>query len=277
MIAGFNFNKEKDNKILNRLLEEKYRNEDEFILWEKYKKNKDPNIREYFIVQYSPLVKKIAGKIKNNLSENIEYDDLVSCGNIGLLDAIEKFQPEKKNKFITYATFRIRGQVWDELRSEDWVPRDLRKKSKDISKIIQDLKDRIGKNPSEEQIAKELKMSLEELQKWRDKFNNFSIFELDKKRYKKDESSEETFKDTLESSHDDQDKIIEKQELKKIIYDTIKSLPEKEKVILVLYYYEDLGMKEIGEVLKLTGARISQIRKKALLELKVKLTDIIFN
>jgi len=244
-------------------------------LWKMYKKTRDPKIREYFVNQYAPLVKYVAGKVAIGMPQNVEFEDLVGYGVFGLLDAIEKFDPDKDIKFKTYAVTRIRGAIYDELRSIDWVPRSIRQKAKEIERAIGKLENRLGRAATDEEIAKELGIDIKEFQTLMLKVSGTSLLSLSDVWYVGDDSDRVSVMETIESpSSMNPDTIVEREEIKKIIIEAIKELPDKEKKVLILYYYEDLTLKEIGEVLQVTESRISQLHTKAIRRLRSKLMNI---
>jgi RNA polymerase sigma factor for flagellar operon FliA len=244
-------------------------------LWKKYKKTKDKQIREHFVKQYAPLVKYVAGKIAIGMPQNVDFDDLVGYGVFGLLDAIEKFDPNKDIKFKTYAVTRIRGAIYDELRSIDWVPRSVRQKAKELERVIGKLENRLGRSAKDEEIAKELGVSVKELRTLILKISGASILSLSDVWFVGDESDKVSVMETIESPRSlNPDVIVEREEVKNIIVEAISDLPDKEKKVLILYYYEDLTLKEIGEVLQVTESRISQLHTKAIMRLRSKLMNI---
>jgi RNA polymerase sigma factor FliA len=244
-------------------------------LWLEYKKKKDPAIREFFIKQYAPLVKYVAGKVAVGMPSNVEFDDLVGFGVFGLLDAIDKFDPDKNVKFKTYAVTRIRGSIFDELRSIDWVPRSVRQKTREIEDTIVRLESKLGRTASDTEIAGALGVSEDEFQQTLFKISGTSIMSLNDVWYSGDDSERISIGDSIESpSSLNPDVIVEKEEIKRVIVEAINELPEKEKMVLVLYYYEDLTLKEIGQVLNVTESRVSQLHTKANLRLRAKLTNI---
>ena len=244
-------------------------------LWLLFKKNRDPEIRDMFVKQYAPLVKYVAGKVAMGMPHNVEFDYLVGFGVFGLFDAINKFDPEKHVKFKTYAVTRIRGAILDELRSIDWVPRSVRQKTREIEDTIHHLESSLGRSANDREIAKELRMSLKDFQKTMMKISGTSILSLNDVWYTGDENDRVSIVDSIESpSSLNPDMIIEKEEIKRVIVGAINELPEKEKKVLVLYYYEDLTLKEIGKVLEVTESRISQLHTKAIMRLRAKLTNI---
>ncbi|HMZ58942.1 MAG TPA: RNA polymerase sigma factor WhiG, partial [Leptospiraceae bacterium] len=232
---------------MSRILE-KYANTDEAVLWKEYRSSKNAEIRTYLAEKYAPLVKHVAGRVAIGMPQNVEFDDLVSYGVFGLLDAIEKFDPAREIKFKTYAMTRIRGSIFDELRSVDWIPRSIRQKAKQLEQIIGMLENKEGQNVEDEQIAKELGLSMEEYSSLLTKISGTSLVSLNDIWFLGDENDEVSFMETLESpANMNPDVIIEKEEIKNVIVEAIKTLPEKEKKVIVLYYYEDLTLKEIGE------------------------------
>ena len=244
-------------------------------LWIKYKKKKDPEIRNYFVRQYAPLVKYVAGKVAVGMPHNVEFDDLVGFGVFGLFDAIEKYDPEKHVKFKTYAVTRIRGAIYDELRSIDWVPRSVRQKTKEIEETIHTLEAQLGRSASDLEIADKMGVSIKDLHKTMQKISSSSIISLNDLWYSGEDNDRVAIVDSIESPQSlNPDIIVEKDEIKRVIVQAISELPDKEKKVLVLYYYEDLTLKEIGKVLEVTESRISQLHTKAIMRLRSKLTSL---
>ncbi len=252
-----------------------YESIEEEKLWEKFCKENDQGIRDYFVIKYAPLVKYVAGKVSMGMPQNIEFEDLVSYGIFGLLDAIGKFDPIRGIKFKTYAMTRIRGAIFDELRSIDWIPRSIRQKAKQIEQVISELENKLGRTVEDEEIAKELGVSSEEFQSMLNKLSGTSMLSLNDIWYLGDDSDEMSILETLEAPESmNPDVLIEKEEIKDYIIDAIKKLPDKEKKVIVLYYYEDLTLKEIGEVLEVTESRVSQLHTKAIMRLRGRLGRI---
>lgn len=244
-------------------------------LWVSYKKKKDPLIRESFIKQYAPLVKYVAGKVAATMPHSVDFDDLVGFGVFGLIDAIDKFDPEKNVKFKTYAVTRIRGAIFDELRSIDWVPRSVRQKSKEIEEAIIETEAKLGRPATDAEVAGSMGLTDSEFAKTMLKISGTSILSLSDVWYTADDSDKVSIGDSIESpSSLNPDAIIEREEIKRVIVQSIQELPDKEKKVLVLYYYEDLTLKEIGKVLEVTESRISQLHTKAILRLRAKLTNV---
>ena len=244
-------------------------------LWLEFKKTQSPELRNAFIRQYMPLVKYVAGKVHTGMPGSVEFDDLVGFGQFGLLDAINKYDPEKNVKFKTYAVTRIRGAIFDELRSIDWVPRSVRQKSKEIEDTSGRFEAKLGRTASDAEVAGAMGISEEEFQQTILKVSGTSILSLNDVWYSGDESDHVSIGDCIESpSSLNPDVIVEREEIRRVIIEAINELPEKEKMVLVLYYYEDLTFKEIGQVLNVSESRISQLHTKANLRLRSKLTNI---
>ncbi|HOZ73488.1 MAG TPA: RNA polymerase sigma factor WhiG [Spirochaetales bacterium] len=242
-------------------------------LWAAYRQRKDPLIREAFIKQYAPLVKYVAGKVVANMPSSVEFDDLVGFGVFGLIDAIDKYDPDKNVKFKTYAVTRIRGAIYDELRSIDWVPRSVRQKTREIEEAIVQTEAKLGRPATDQEIAESLGLSDDEFSKTMLKISSTSILSLNDVWYTADESEHMTIGDSVESPGSmSPDSITEREEIRRVIVEAIQELPDKEKKVLVLYYYEELTLKEIGKVLEVTESRISQLHTKAILRLRARLT-----
>ncbi|MDR2096502.1 MAG: RNA polymerase sigma factor WhiG [Treponema sp.] len=255
----------------NVLLDQKTEEE----LWQEYRRTKDPQIREGFIKQYAPLVKYVAGRVAIGMPHNVEFDDLVGFGVFGLLDAIDKFDPEKNVKFKTYAVTRIRGAIFDELRSIDWVPRSIRQKVREIEDTIGSLEAQLGRTATDEEIASEMGMNVNEYLKIMIKISGTSVLSLNDMWFSGDENDKVSIADSIESpSSLNPDVIVEKEEIRRLIAEFIRELPEKEQKILAAYYYEEATLKEIGQVLDITESRVSQLHTKAIVHLRAKLTNI---
>jgi RNA polymerase sigma factor for flagellar operon FliA len=244
-------------------------------LWVEFQKTRSPQLRDMFIRQYMPLVKYVAGKIAVGMPGSVEFDDLVGFGQFGLLDAINKFDPEKNVKFKTYAVTRIRGAVFDELRQLDWVPRSVRQKSREIEDTIVRLESNLGRTASDAEVASAMGLSEADFQQTVLKVSGTSILSLNDVWYSGDDSDHMSIGDSIEApSSLNPDVIVEREEIRRVIIEAINELPEKEKMVLVLYYHEDMTFKEIGQVLEVSESRISQLHTKANLRLRAKLTNV---
>ncbi|MCQ2247457.1 MAG: RNA polymerase sigma factor WhiG [Treponema sp.] len=244
-------------------------------LWREYKKTKSVAIRDRLIRQYMPLVKWVAGRISTGMPDSVEFDDLVGFGQFGLLDAINKFDVDKNVKFKTYATTRIRGAIFDELRELDWVPRSVRQKSREIEETIVDLEARLGRTATDSEIAKAMNLTESEYQSTIMKVSGTSVLSLNDVWHSGDDSEHISIVDSLEAPNSlNPDVIVEREEIRRVIIEAINELPKNEKLVIVLYYHEDLSFKEIGKVLDVSESRISQLHTKANLRLRAKLTSV---
>ena len=237
-------------------------------IWEKYTKNPTPELREKLIIEYSPLVKLVAGRLSMYLGYNVEYDDLVSYGIFGLIDAIDKFDLGKEVKFETYASLRIRGTILDQIRKMDWIPRTVRQRQRKIDEAIKSLEARTGKTPTDEMLAEELGVSGEELLSWQSQLKVTNVVSLNEFV----ESGNEPVMDAKGNFRFAQpEEVIAETELKRMLKDAMQLLTEKEQKVILLYYYEDLTLKEISRVLEVSESRISQLHTKALQKMKKKM------
>ncbi len=233
-------------------------------LWCEYQRHRKPEIRDLLVENYLSLVKLVAGRIAMSLPQHVDRDDLVSNGFFGLLDAIEKFDPGRGIKFETYGVARIRGAILDAIRAQDWVPTSLRQKAKQYEQVIASLEHKLGRSATDEEISLELGIEVEELYQLLSKLNASTLIPLDE-FIKTETSSGQTV------NHSQQ---LEAEETKKLLADNIDKLPEKERLVVSLYYYEGLTLKEISLILKLSEARISQLHTKAILRLRGALSRI---
>ena len=246
-------------------------------LWETYRKSPTPEMREQIILEYAPLVKVVAGRLSMYLGYNVEYEDLVSYGIFGLIDAIDKFDMQKDVKFETYASLRIRGAILDQIRKMDWIPRTVRQKQKKIDEAIRNIEMRTGKNATDEQVAGELGLEQEELTEWQSRLKITNVISLNEFL----EQGQEPVMDARGNSHFSQpEDVVSESELKQVLEEALEVLTEKEKKGIFLYYYEDLTLKEISKVLEVSESRVSQLHTKALLKMRAKMgkyMDILVN
>ncbi len=235
------------------------------------KNNTDEIVREY-----APMIKYVANRIALRLPPHIEVDDLISVGVLGLIDAIEKYDPSRGAKFKTYAEFRVRGSILDELRSLDWVPRSVRQKASEVDQASRRLQGQLGRPPEDEELAEELGVSLDDFFTTLNDTRSMPMLSLDDLGIAKDSGEQQSLLDCLAGKSDaDPHMQLRLTELKQIIAKAIDTLPEKERLMISLYYYEELTMKEIGEVLSITESRVSQIHSKAVFRLRTKLRVLI--
>lgn len=239
--------------------------------WSRFKANGDTAARERLILQYSPLVKYVAGRVSVGLPASVEHGDLVSYGMFGLIDAIEKFDLAKGVKFETYAIARIKGAIIDELRSIDWIPRSVRSKAKRVERALSTLEERLERTPTEEELAAELEVSVDELRQTLTQVSLTSLVALDE-AVPGEEGDRQSLLDTLADvkSTDPQD-ALEDRELRRILAESINRMTEREKTVIVLYYFEGMTLAQIGEVLGVTESRVSQMHTKAVLGLRTKI------
>lgn len=237
-------------------------------LWEEYSKNPTQELREKLIIEYAPLVRVVAGRLSMYLGYNVEYEDLVSYGIFGLIDAIDKFDLGKDVKFETYASLRIRGAILDQIRKMDWIPRTVRQKQKKIEEAIRKVETRTGKNASDEEVARELGIEGDELNEWQSQLKVTNVVSLNEFV----EQGGEPVMDAQNNSHFAQpEEAIAEEELKKILEETMELLTEKEQKVILLYYYEELTLKEISNILEVSESRVSQLHTKALLKMRKKM------
>jgi RNA polymerase sigma factor for flagellar operon FliA len=244
-------------------------------LWQQFKASGDPRLRERLILHYSPLVKYVAGRVGVGLPPNIEQADLVSYGIFGLIDAIEKFDVTRAIKFETYAISRIKGAIIDELRAIDWIPRSVRYKAREVEKAYAALEARLHRTPTETEVAAELHIGLDELHTIFSQVSFVNVVALDELLNVGGERGDKlSLVDTLEDvKAEDPVAAFETEETKYLLARAINTLPEREKIVVTLYYYEGLTLAEIGQVLGVTESRICQMHTKAVLQLRGKLAD----
>jgi RNA polymerase sigma factor for flagellar operon FliA len=244
-------------------------------LWREFKATGGRDARDRLIVHYSPLVKYVAGRVAVGLPQSIEQADLVSYGIFGLIDALEKFDPERQIKFETYAITRIKGAIIDELRSIDWVPRSVRARAREIERANTKLEHRLQRSPTDEEMAAELDLSVPEFHESLLTISHSSVAALDELWSVSDSSGDQvSLMDTIEDPNaPDPSRALDVGDLKDRIAESIAALPEREKLVIALYYYENLTLREIGEVLGVTESRISQLHTKAVLRLRGRMQD----
>ena len=239
-------------------------------LWKEYQKKPTPELREQLIIAYSQLVKLVAGRLSMYLGYNVEYEDLVSYGIFGLIDAIDKFNMEKNVKFETYASLRIRGAILDQIRKMDWIPRTVRQRQRKIDEAIKNVEMRTGRTASDEEIATELGLSEEELGSWQSQLKITNVVSLNE--FEEQGAVPEPVMDATHNSHFARlEDVVEEAELKEKLSESLALLTEKERMVIELYYYEDLTLKEISRVLEVSESRVSQLHTKALLKMRKKL------
>lgn len=238
-------------------------------LWKNYISTRSAEYRDELIVEYAQLVKLVAGRLNMYLGYNVEYDDLVGYGIFGLIDAIDKFDYGKNVKFETYASLRIRGAILDQIRKMDWIPRSLRQKQKKIDAAMSKIEAQKGSVATDEELAQELGITLDEFNDWQGKTKATNLISLDE--YTETQGTEAKMDSVTNARFDQPEDVVEKEELKKMIVEAISLLTDKERSVVTLYYYEEMTLKEISLVLDVSESRVSQLHTKALLKMKSKL------
>ena len=246
-------------------------------MWQDYMAGKTSEKRDKIILEYASLVKIVAGRLSIYLGYNVEYDDLVGYGIFGLIDAIDKFDYGKGVKFETYASLRIRGAILDQIRKMDWIPRSLRQKQRKIDAAITKIESENGRTATDEEVAKEIGIEVDELLTWQGQAKVSNIVSLDEFI---DVSGDKEVAFVKTNSFEQPEHVVLKNEFKEQLAEAMESLTEKEKKVILLYYYEELTLKEISYILEVSESRISQLHTKALQKMKVKLggnIDIMIN
>ena len=234
-------------------------------------------LKEQIVLEHTPLIRYIVNRIAVRLPSHIDLDDLHNTGVIGLMDAIEKYDPDKNCKFKTYAEFRIKGAILDQLRSLDWVPRSVRQKSRKLERAYGEVEQRLGRQATEEEVADSLGLQIDKFHDLLNQVRGISLVNLEEIRgTTSDGDRAGTFADIIEDvTSENPFASLKLVETKGVIGDTIGALPEKERLVVSLYYYEDLNMKEIGNILGITESRVCQIHTKAVMRLRQKLKAVV--
>ena len=239
-------------------------------LWKAFTRNRNMELRNELLLCYIYLVKSIVYRMMPTYAKHVEFDDLMSCGVLGLMDAIDKFDISKEVKFETYASLRIKGEIIDQIRKQDWAPISLRQKIKRVEEGFSSLESKVGRSVTEQEVAEHLDMPVEEIQKTLDESNTFNLICFDDilvDRLKSEES--------LKTSEGSPEKTYEDKEMRELLAACIDKLPERERMVISLYYNDELTLKEIGLTLGVSESRVSQIHSKALMTLRTKLKAIV--
>ncbi|MDR2045073.1 MAG: FliA/WhiG family RNA polymerase sigma factor [Clostridium sp.] len=239
-------------------------------LWEEYTRQRTPELREKLILEYAPLVKLVAGRLSMYLGYHVEYEDLVSYGIFGLIDAIDKFDPAKEVKFETYASLRIRGSILDQIRKMDWIPRGIRQKQKQIDTVIKEIEQETGHVATDEEIARGLGISEDDLLQWQSQMKVTNLVSLNEYMEQGSDVSPEYAGSTL-IRFEEPEEAVQKKELAKVLGEALEQLTEKERKVITLYYYEELTLKEISHIMEVSESRISQLHTKSLAKMKKKM------
>jgi RNA polymerase sigma factor FliA len=241
-------------------------------LWQEFRRTKDKGLRDRLILTYAPLVKYVAGRLGSGLPAHVDEGDLVSYGLLGLIGAIERYDPDRDIKFETYAISRIKGAIIDELRALDWVPRSVRSRAREIERAIAELEAKLGTAPTDDQIAQKIGITVDELEESLTDISRSSIAALDELWSTSGEGDQVSLLDTIEDTTGPRPAdVLDATEMREALADAIARLPEREKLVVTLYYYEELTLREIGEVLGVTESRVSQLHTKAILRLKARI------
>lgn len=228
--------------------------------------------KDKLIMEYAPLIKFIAQKIAVRLPSNIELDDLISSGVIGLMDAIEKYDPTRDNKFKTYAEFRIRGSILDELRAQDWVPRSVRDKAKLLDRTFVNLEAELGRSPTDEEVCEKLGITIDEFHDMVNQVRPVSVLSIDDQATYSNVDKKSILNLIEGCKLNNPFNQLNLKSVKKVVTQSIEELPERQRLVLSLYYYEDLNLKEIGKILRVTESRVSQLHAQAISRLRAKLS-----
>lgn len=244
-------------------------------LWRRFKADGDPDARERLILQYAPLVKYVAGRVSVGLPATVEHGDLTSYGMFGLIDAIERFDLDKGVKFETYAISRIRGAIIDELRTIDWIPRSVRTKARRVEQAMATLEHDLGRTPSEDELAEQLDVDVDELRRILAQVSLTSVMALDEPfAGGEDEEGGSTLLDKVpDQSSPDPQARLEDATLRQVLSESVAHLSERERTVVMLYYFEGMTLSQIGEVLGVTESRICQVHSKAVLGLRTKIIE----
>jgi RNA polymerase sigma factor for flagellar operon FliA len=240
-------------------------------LWERFKASADAGIRERLILHYSPLVKYVAGRVGAGLPRSVDQNDLASYGLFGLIDAIDKFEPDRGFKFETYAINRIKGAILDELRALDWVPRSVRSRARRIETAVAELEHKLQRSPTEEEIAADVEMDIEELRDALAEIGRSGIAALDE--FVSSDSSTSMGEMIADPSGISPEGAFQAEETRRGLVDALNRLPDRERLVVTLYYYEGMTLAEIGEVLGVTESRVCQIHAKTMMSLRNRLGD----
>lgn len=240
-------------------------------LWQDYQRLKSQDLREKIILEYAPLVKLVAGRLSMYLGYNVEYDDLVGYGVFGLIDAIDKFDTCKDVKFETYASLRIRGAILDQIRKMDWIPRTIRQRQKKIDAVMKEIETTTGRSATDEEIAKGLGISGDEYTDWQSQMKITGVVSLNE--YIEQGGPELKGEKSVSSQFEIPEEVAEREELKEKLRESLDILTEKERKVVLLYYYEDLTLKEISYILEVSESRVSQLHTKALSKMKSRLGE----
>ncbi|MEA4883667.1 MAG: FliA/WhiG family RNA polymerase sigma factor [Clostridia bacterium] len=245
--------------------------EDISVLWAQYRESGSQAVRETLILNYMGLVKFIVSRMPQASIPGVDYDDLMGYGVLGLMDAVERYDLKRGVKFETYAMTRIRGAIIDHLRNMDWVPRSVRQRAREIEKAMWKLETQLDRPATDDDIAAELRVDVATLEKWMWEISKASYLSLDELIAVDEESNAATLLDFVSDiGSPDPEMVLEIEELKNALIDAIDSLPERERMVIAMYYYEEMTVKEIAQVMRVSESRVSQLHTKAMMRLRAK-------
>jgi len=241
-------------------------------VWRKYQIRRNKRLRDRLILEYMPLVKYVAGRLAVGLPPSVQIEDLIGSGTLGLMSAVERYDPSRDNKFSTFAISRIRGAMLDELRSMDWVPRSVRRKARQLEETYSRLEGRYGRSASDQEVAQAMDMDMREYFQLLEDVRGATLLSLNEHASSGDENSSTHVHDTVpDRDVIDPVAILEVQKMRKVLDGSLDNLPERERLVLILYYYEEMTLKEIGSILGVSESRVSQIHTKAITRLRARL------
>ena len=235
-------------------------------LWSRYSKEKSLELKNELVLRYLPQVKSIVLRLMPTYKSYSNYDDMLSCGILGLMDAVEKYDTSRDVKFEYYAAMRIKGEIIDNIRKQDWAPSSLRRKIKAISNAYSELESKLCREPTDGEVARHLDMPEEELHSTLGKSQMFNIIHFEEMV-----QSDAAWEHTIQSQESTLEEVVENREMVEILGKIIDNLPEKEKLVITLYYYEEMTLKEIAEVLGVSESRVSQIHSKVVMKMRSKM------
>lgn len=241
-------------------------------LWARYRAKACPTARQELIAAYAPLAKQVVDSLRPRGSASVDYEDMIGAALIGLIDAIDRFDPQRGVQFQTYATWRVRGAVLDMLRSMDWVPRSIRHKEADLQQAYERLENELGRAATDEEVAQALGMTADEFARSLEQVAPLAVLSLDETLSRGQEGESLTLGDTLADTRTaGPEDHAERREMLRLLAEAIDSLPEQERIVITLYYYEGPTLKQIGKVLSVTESRACQVHSKAILRLQAKM------
>jgi RNA polymerase sigma factor for flagellar operon FliA len=241
-------------------------------VWRKYQNRRTKKLRDKLIVEYMPLVKYVAGRLAVGLPSSVQIEDLIGSGSLGLMSAVERYDPGRDNKFSTFAIARIRGAMLDELRAMDWVPRSVRRKARQLESVHARIESEQGRPARDDEIAKEMAIDLREYFQLLEDVRGATLLSLNEHCSSGEEESPSEIHETVQDTNSvDPIAVLEVQKMRKVLDESLDNLPERERLVLILYYYEEMTLKEIGAILGVSESRVSQIHTKAILRLRGRL------